>query len=460
MQHSNTMTNVCLLRPPKTGKTETSMISGLLSMRGLPFLVGFLAVSAVPALAADLAVPAKPQTLPMEEPVAFTWAGRYAGFGAGLVYAPMRVERGGNRSSTNLGAEGTKVPGSSGFIINGYNFQSGNWVYGIEGEIAVHEAKGDFDKNGTNAGLGDYVVSNGVRGRVGYAFGRFLPFVAVGLTQLGLAVRSDINSSDGEYRSMLGLQAGVGADYAWNDWLVTRLEYVYSHFGEQGFRFNGGRSDVSLDSHAVRVAIIIKENGRAEGTAGSDGFRQREGFYFGRNVGYTMGDAQLSDGLDIGYTPQGFETGVFGGYDMRFGSLILGAEIGGTMSFAEGKGGTAPDRIDNRRLWQAEGRAKVGYQIGRFTPYVAGGFTLEQWDFRREDVFGNGRDTTDQAMHYGAIAAVGVDVEFTPRIFGRAEYAYSFYAPQRANFGLAGGKAEHELQNHTFRLGLGMWLTD
>jgi opacity protein-like surface antigen len=423
-------------------------------------LLVFALLAASPSMAADLAVPTKPIADLVEEPVAFTWAGRYSGLGAGLVYAPINVERGGRTSKGTLGDLHSEAPGSSGFMINGYNFQSGNWVYGIDTETTVHEAKDRFDVGGPNAGLADYVISNGVRGRVGYAFGRFLPFVALGVSQLGLAVRSTIADTDGEYKSMIGFQAGIGADYAWNDWLVTRLEYVYSRFGSDGFRFNGGTSDVSIDSHAIRVALIIKDNGRADGQSGPDGFRQRQGFYAGRSIGYTLGQAKLSDGLTATYEPQGFETGGFAGYDMKLGEFLLGAEVNGSMSYAAGKDGTAPNRIDNRRLWQADARVRLGYQIGRFTPYVAGGFSLEQWDFRRENVFGAGRDTSDQAMHYGAIGAAGVDVEITRQIFGRAEYAYTHYMPQRADFDLAGGKAKHELQNHTFKLGVGFWLTD
>src|ERR1700756_96758 len=83
---------------------------------------------------------------------AFSWAGPYLGGNLGYDWGTV---------SNNV----TKPSGLSGGVEGGYNFQSGSWVFGVEG---------DLELTGANDTFAPWKFSNPwfgtVRGRVGYAF--------------------------------------------------------------------------------------------------------------------------------------------------------------------------------------------------------------------------------------------------------------------------------------------------
>src|SRR5690242_11167254 len=89
--------------------------------RMLVLAAAVLGLTASSAFAADLGVRAPPVT---PAPVATTWTGFYAGLNAGGGWA--------NVSSDNVSSD------LSGFVGGGqlgYNWESGNWLLGIEGDF-------------------------------------------------------------------------------------------------------------------------------------------------------------------------------------------------------------------------------------------------------------------------------------------------------------------------------------
>jgi outer membrane immunogenic protein len=124
----------------------------------------------------------------------------------------------------------------------GCNYQAGTWVFGIQGDYDWTNAKTD----NTNVfltnfnGFGLTVVNHteiksiaSVTGRVGYAWDRFLLYGKGGGAWLradhsfligGATVASSGDNSRG------GWTAGVGGEYAFNNWLTGFVEWDYYKF--------------------------------------------------------------------------------------------------------------------------------------------------------------------------------------------------------------------------------------
>jgi outer membrane immunogenic protein len=81
------------------------------------------------------------------------------------------------------------------------------------------------------------------RGRVGYAFDRFLVYGTGGLAVAG--VGDATNSTE------VGLALGAGADIAFTDNLFGRVEYQYANYGSTPFHDN-------LSTHEVRIGLGVK----------------------------------------------------------------------------------------------------------------------------------------------------------------------------------------------------------
>jgi hypothetical protein len=82
----------------------------------------------------------------------------------------------------NAAASGTALGAATGTLV-GYNWQNGAIVYGLEGDIGANYLNRKFDATpGLPAREAESIYSADARARAGYEMGRFLPFVAVGLT--------------------------------------------------------------------------------------------------------------------------------------------------------------------------------------------------------------------------------------------------------------------------------------
>src|ERR1044072_1358787 len=168
--------------------------------------VGLLAISAVPAAAADLPVKARPMV-----PVvtAYNWTGCYIGGNVGGKWA---------RTSGSVDVGPTAVagpPGAPGSVLIpsdnattliaggqvGCNYQpvGSNWVFGIEGDI-------DWQRGSRNSVLAGgqpfpFIAGDGfewrsrwessARGRIGYAWDRWMLYVTGGAAFTNLEVNTN-----------------------------------------------------------------------------------------------------------------------------------------------------------------------------------------------------------------------------------------------------------------------------
>jgi outer membrane immunogenic protein len=151
------------------------------------FLLGSVALIALVGAAAAADMPTKAPA--MYAPFAYNWTGPYVGLNAG----------GGWIRDTGTNHNGGLIGGTI-----GYNFQAaGPWVWGLEGDL-------DYFSNRDQKYLGT------VRGRLGYATDRWLPYLTG-----GLAVMNDNG------RAYAGWTLGAGVEYAILRNTSVKLEYLY-----------------------------------------------------------------------------------------------------------------------------------------------------------------------------------------------------------------------------------------
>jgi outer membrane immunogenic protein len=201
-------------------------------------------VASAAALAADLPTN-KPPPEPVFTPVpVYNWSGFYVGANAGVGWS-----NGGNVTVADpkLGAQSISVSSRSGFIGGGqlgYNFQVGQFVYGLETDIQYANIGssvnwGPYGRLGVSTGSsGEYFGT--LRARAGYAIDRTLLFLTGGLAYGGL------NSSPvgGNATSNVGYALGGGVEYAFTQNWTAKIEALYINLSNGGGRTiyvtNGG----------------------------------------------------------------------------------------------------------------------------------------------------------------------------------------------------------------------------
>ena len=164
---------------------------------------------------------------------AYSWAGPY--LGGNLGYGWGSVDN-----------NPTKPSGFVGGVQAGYNWQTGPWVFGVEGDIQATGADDTFAPwKFSNPWFGT------VRGRAGYAFNNILFYGTAGLA-FGELRGETFGLS--ETHTNVGWTVGVGAEFGFAQNWSAKIEYLYvdlanSHFAitgvSNGYRFGTMRAGVN-----------------------------------------------------------------------------------------------------------------------------------------------------------------------------------------------------------------------
>ena len=186
-----------------------------------------LLVSAGTALGADLPRPAyKAPPLAPEYIAPFTWSGFYLGINGGYGWGDADI----SNSSASFTTDNT-----DGWLIGataGYNYQMGQFVLGVEGDIDYALIKGNAT-NTVTCGAGSCEVKNSwfatARARLGYAWDRWMPYVTGGAAFAGVKVTPSGGSSSTD--TTTGWTAGAGIEYAFLTGWSAKLEYLYADLG-------------------------------------------------------------------------------------------------------------------------------------------------------------------------------------------------------------------------------------
>jgi outer membrane immunogenic protein len=193
--------------------------------------VAGLAVAASAAAAADLPRGPTPY-YSAPAPVVYNWSGFYAGANVGYEW--------GKATSTP-----TDPSGIAGGLQAGYNWQSGQFVFGGETDIQASGADDTFAAwKFSNLWFGT------LRGRVGAAFNNFLLYGTFGLAY------GDLDGQLGgvsESKTEIGWAGGVGVEYGFAPNWSAKAEYLYMDLGDRHFNITG--MDNGLQANIFRLGV-------------------------------------------------------------------------------------------------------------------------------------------------------------------------------------------------------------
>jgi outer membrane immunogenic protein len=412
-------------------------------------LLGAAALLSAPAQAADIPAEVYAPAV-VAETVAGSWAGFYAGSLVGYGWSSFDTSAGGSSS-------GGDVDGTTGGGLIGYSWQKGNFVYGLEGDITLHVLRGDLDGGGAVAAVeADSMYSARLRGRLGYDMGWAMPFIAAGGVMNESYIHASADRFDGDVQRLFGWTAGAGVDFKVNlpfienllGPLVLRAEYVYEDFGSETFSVAGGL-DAEQSTHFVRGAVIWRPGDAPAASTSVSSAVDWSGHYGGLTVGY--GRTTLETSADFGSTEfdaDGALGGFYLGHNFQFGNWVVGYEGSILLANLEGNGaqpGVAD--VEMRTNVQADTRIRLGYAMGEFLPFIAGGAS---WT-RSEQEASNGQQRGRVPAELWNVGA-GVDYRVSDRVSLRGEYIYAqSWDSQTTNF--AGVATDQDLELHEVRIG-------
>jgi outer membrane immunogenic protein len=191
-----------------------------------------VALATVSAQAADLP---RGQYRPYAPPPAmavYSWMGPYLGANLGYQWG----------ETTN---NPTDPSGIAGGLQAGYNWQTGQFVYGIEADIQLSGSEDTFAPwKFSNPWFGT------VRGRAGYAMNNVL-FYATGGLAYG-SIRGEVGGLS-ENRTSLGWTAGVGVEVGLTPNWSAKIEYLYMDLTDRSFTVTG--TDNGLEQNLVRFGV-------------------------------------------------------------------------------------------------------------------------------------------------------------------------------------------------------------
>lgn len=171
---------------------------------------------------------------PIDQMSSSTWSGPYIGLLGGVSLRHFNI------FEPNIVAGVTSndwAPTLGAFAGN--NWQSGDIVYGVEGEIGYRF--GNHTVNGV-PGAATVIVSTGLygklKGRVGRDMGTWMPFLTAGVTA------SELNTNAVFFAqrngTVFGGVVGAGVDVALGNNMFLRGAYEFSYFGKKTFEYCGG----------------------------------------------------------------------------------------------------------------------------------------------------------------------------------------------------------------------------
>jgi outer membrane immunogenic protein len=213
--------------------------------------IALIAVAAQAANAADMSArrPLPPQAVVKAPPPIFNWSGFYVGVHGGY---------GWGNSSYDATAAGTSF-NTDGWLLGalaGVNYQVGQTVWGIEADINWSDFSGGDACGGVTCNT-EVPWFGTLRGRLGYAADRFMPYITGGLAYG--KVEANVPGIGGGSDTRFGWTAGVGAEYAFAPNMSWKTEYLYVDLG--GFDCGGCGAptpNVDFQSHIVRTGLNVR----------------------------------------------------------------------------------------------------------------------------------------------------------------------------------------------------------
>lgn len=227
-----------------------------LLLAGVVLAAGCLPLSAADFSGADETVAAVPD---------FDWNGLYFGVNGGGGWGEIDWAFVNGPSATwDSGG------GIAGATI-GYNFQSGPWLLGVEGDFDWADISGSIDcPNPAFSCQSDLDWFATFRGRAGWATGRLLLFGTAGLAVADMHVETVLPGNsvppsgkpvNGSSATAVGWTAGLGAEFAfWSNW-SGKIEWLYYDLGTNSYTVDfNSKVRASQNGNMVRIGLNRKFN--------------------------------------------------------------------------------------------------------------------------------------------------------------------------------------------------------
>jgi outer membrane immunogenic protein len=191
---------------------------------------------------------------PPPPPLFYNWTGLYVG-----------VHVGGGWSDLGGNLAGFGGNNGSGFIGGGqvgYNYQIGQWVWGLEVDVSGSGIKNTFGIPGLMTANINWDVLTTVTPRFGYAFDNWLVYGKAGGAWADISVSASSPFIVGGTMSAgggtgSGWVVGIGAEYAFRNNWSAKVEYNHFDFGNDSAFATG--NGVTLDT--VKAGINYKFGG-------------------------------------------------------------------------------------------------------------------------------------------------------------------------------------------------------
>lgn len=206
------------------------------------------AAVAMPSFAADLPRKAAPYYV-----APFSWSGFYVGINGGYGWGKSDF-------SNTAGTGGVKPTGALLGGTIGYNMQTGVWVWGLEGDFDASWMKGTDTTAGTlcAGGVGCEGKNSWfatARGRIGYSFDRWLPYITGGAAFADEKIT--VPNGLSESKTKIGWTLGAGLEYAFLGAWSAKIEYLYADLGKWtcSAATCGLPTDVTFKTNIVRAGL-------------------------------------------------------------------------------------------------------------------------------------------------------------------------------------------------------------
>lgn len=264
---------------PKSWRLRRAVANGLRLCTGA-LIITLMVVVRARGADSGLAVPVKGPTI-----ADYDWTGPYVGAHIGYATGSSRW------SGAPAGASSPSLTGSLDFY-KGFDFFKGTGSFsgglqagytymlpsrlalGVEGDVSfpnlIRGAQTISSASIGQASYGEMVAYSGTaRGRIGYAFNKWLIYGTSGLAwsydQFTLLGSSAVPGTAESSLSRIGWTIGAGVEVLLAPKWTARLEYLFTDFGTASVRFPVGaqRVDADLALHEVRLGLNYRLGGVA-----------------------------------------------------------------------------------------------------------------------------------------------------------------------------------------------------
>lgn len=140
------------------------------------------------------------------------------------------------------------------------------------------------------------------------------------------------------------------------------------------------------------------------------------GFYVGINGGYGWGTSNWTGVTAGDFNFTGAMAGGTAGYNLQMSQIVVGFE--GDIDASWLKGSAATACCETKNDWFATARARLGFAMDRFMPYVTGGAAFG-------DVKMSTAASSQTATKIGWVAGAGAEYAFMGAWSAKLEYLYA-----------------------------------